>query len=85
MPASELKATRVNSRPGISVIYIYIYIYMRYQVLGLVKTHLGGKRCSCGPVAILSRVMTAMKGRRALIKSRATFEQGKGNLISMAP
>ena len=72
MPASELKVTRVISKPGI------LQGKKRdYWVSGSVKIHLG-KKGSCGPVATLSRVMMAMKGKRAFMTSRETFERGKG-------
>jgi len=40
--------------------------------------HIFGKRRRCGPVATLSRVMMAMKGRRALMTSRETSTKGGG-------
>ena len=44
----------------------------------MIESRVLREKARYGPVATLSRVMIAMKGRRALITSRETFRRREG-------
>lgn len=64
--ANKLKVTRLISSPGVFTVKNKL-VYLR-------------KKRPCRPVTTLSRVMMAIKGRRALIASSETFNDKEENI-----